>query len=165
MRDLERARATRRRYREAHREERRAAGRLYRERHRDEIATKREAHREELRAYARQYGQAHRARFADLKLQAKYGISQADYDRQLAEQGGVCAICRRPEHRVRAGQLLALAVDHDHGSARVRGLLCADCNRGVGIFGDDPARLKAAADYLARAEAEAGPVVPAESAE
>ena len=51
-----------------------------------------------------------------------YGLSPAEYDRLLALQGGRCAICRgRPKSK-------RLAVDHDHGSGAVRGLLCSRCN-------------------------------------
>lgn len=51
-----------------------------------------------------------------------YGLRSADYDELLRVQGGKCAICRaRPKSK-------RLAVDHDHGSGAVRGLLCSRCN-------------------------------------
>lgn len=74
-------------------------------------------------------------------LKTKYGLTPKDYNALLASQGGVCAICRRrPAHR--------LCVDHDHQTGKVRGLLCACCNGGVGQFRDDPTLLRLAADYL-----------------
>jgi hypothetical protein len=71
----------------------------------------------------------------------KYGVTQADYDRMLTEQGGGCAICRKTQDR-------AFDVDHDHSTGRVRGLLCTNCNRMVGHAADSPERLEAAAAYL-----------------
>ena len=89
-----------------------------------------------------------RGRAQDRELRRTYGISKADYDRQLIAQGGVCAICRQPETLRDARGPVALAVDHDHATGRVRGLLCKACNTGIGTFGDDPNRLRAAATYL-----------------
>ena len=78
-------------------------------------------------------------------LTAKYGISEADYERMFKEQNEVCAICKRHQRFQR------LAVDHDHKTGKVRGLLCVNCNRGLGRFFDSPIRLRSAADYLEKA--------------
>ncbi|MEY2569279.1 MAG: hypothetical protein QOE35_3808 [Actinomycetota bacterium] len=78
-------------------------------------------------------------------LERKYGMTLDDYDRLLEQQGGGCAICGRPPR-----DDISLHVDHDHDTGRVRGLLCFPCNNTLGDFDDDPARLYAAADYLAR---------------
>ena len=53
----------------------------------------------------------------------KYGITVDDYDVMLENQNGVCAICNRVDM-----QGIRLAVDHDHDTKEVRGLLCAWCN-------------------------------------
>ncbi len=63
-------------------------------------------------------------------------------------QGGVCAICEQPETAQRSGRAKWLAVDHDHGTGAVRGLLCSNCNPMLGYAKDDPALLRAAASYL-----------------
>lgn len=81
---------------------------------------------------------------------SQYGLTPADYAALLEAQGGLCAICRRPETLVRAGKPLRLAVDHDHATGGPRALLCSACNRALGYMSDDPARLRAAADYLER---------------
>jgi len=58
-----------------------------------------------------------------------------------------CSICgRTPEEVGRVAR--ELAVDHNHGSGKVRGLLCHQCNAGIGLLGDDPERLSMAAAYI-----------------
>jgi Recombination endonuclease VII len=82
-------------------------------------------------------------------LRRRYGITQADYDAKLAEQGGGCALCGvRPEELAKGRYRTWLHVDHDHESGRVRGLLCPDHNLLLGRWGDDPAMLRRAADYI-----------------
>lgn len=81
-----------------------------------------------------------------LKRRAAYaalGITNEDYSRMLDEQNGVCAICHSP-----APERGRLAVDHNHATGKVRGLLCHSCNYGLGCFKDDPVYLEAAAAYL-----------------
>lgn len=77
-----------------------------------------------------------------------YGLNQADVDRMLADQDGRCAICRKD--RAETGPL---QVDHDHVTGVVRGMLCGQCNRGLGQLGDTAEALQRAVDYLARSEA------------
>lgn len=73
-------------------------------------------------------------------LMNNYGLTVDQWDRMLVRQGGRCAICLEPTYD--------LCVDHCHDSGKVRALLCAQCNRGLGMFADEPARLRAAAKYL-----------------
>lgn len=79
-----------------------------------------------------------------------YGVTAEQYQAMLAHQGGVCAICKRPESitlsrgRTRTG----LSVDHDHETGQVRDLLCSWCNRALGFVNDDVDRVKAIMDYL-----------------
>jgi hypothetical protein len=72
----------------------------------------------------------------------KRGSSIEEYDRLFVEQGGVCAICGRPELRRR------LSVDHCHVAGVVRGLLCSDCNVMIGLARDDVSLLRRAIAYL-----------------
>ena len=80
-------------------------------------------------------------------LRMKYGIDVADYERLLAQQGGVCAICKGHQS---GKQRRYLAVDHCHSTGRVRGLLCDRCNLTVGRYEDDPELFDATAAYLRR---------------
>lgn len=84
------------------------------------------------------------------KLFAKYGLTKEQYESLLAEQNGVCAICKKPEQE-RDGQrksLLELSVDHDHVTGKVRGLLCRQCNIGLGRLCESVEVLQSAIDYL-----------------
>lgn len=81
-------------------------------------------------------------------LKRGYGMSVQDYAQRLADQNGVCAICEKPETTIQQGNILPLAVDHDHETGGIRALLCQACNRGIGHFKDDPAVLRRAADYI-----------------
>jgi Recombination endonuclease VII len=88
-------------------------------------------------------------RYREGHLRRRYGITQADYDAKLAEQGGGCALCGvRPEELAKGRYRTWLHVDHDHVTGRVRGLLCPDHNLLLGRWGDDPALLRRAADYI-----------------
>ena len=76
-------------------------------------------------------------------LKRKFGISREDYDQLLASQDGTCAICGRAPR-----DDIALHVDHEHGTGRIRGLLCFRCDNALGDFTDHPDLLVAAASYL-----------------
>lgn len=77
---------------------------------------------------------------------SRFGLTIEAYDLLFKSQGGKCAICRKPPGRLR------LAVDHDHSTNSVRGLLCSNCNRGIGHLQDDPEIVTAAAVYIRRAQ-------------
>jgi len=62
-----------------------------------------------------------------VKLRQRYGITVEEYERLFVQQGGLCVICRRTSTDGRS-----LAVDHDHATGRVRGLLCVTCNVRIG---------------------------------
>jgi hypothetical protein len=72
-------------------------------------------------------------------LRHRYGIGQASFDFMLAMQGDACAICRAPDPQ---------HVDHDHRTGQVRGILCFNCNGGLGQFRDNPEFLAGAITYL-----------------
>ena len=77
-------------------------------------------------------------------LRRRYGITLADFERQLWLQGGRCAICNASH------TASPLHVDHDHDTSALRGLLCTACNVGLGQFHDDVELLEAATHYLRR---------------
>lgn len=90
-----------------------------------------------------------RARSPHYNRQYNYGITSEQWEAQLEAQDGRCAICRSDQWPGKDGKPHA---DHDHALEIfvLRGILCGNCNQGLGMFGDDPSRLRAAADYLER---------------
>jgi hypothetical protein len=97
------------------------------------------ANRDKVRASAR-----------DNYIKRLYGISRADYDALFERQGWLCAICRKPSKQ-------RLCVDHCHVTGMIRGLLCRQCNSGLGCLGEDQRALVAAVAYLgARSDDNAG---------
>lgn len=80
---------------------------------------------------------------------ATHGLRPAQYARMLRDQGGTCAICPARESKPGAGN--RLAVDHDHRTGKIRGLLCAIHNRVLGLCEDNPRQFEAMALYLHRA--------------
>jgi hypothetical protein len=118
------------------------AGRL-REQRAARTERERESHREQRRRYGKAAYAKNPEKHRDARLRYQFGITLTEYRVKESRQQGKCAICRE---KCPTGR--ALAVDHDHGTGQVRGLLCANCNRGVGLFQDNPTRLITAAQYL-----------------
>jgi len=77
-------------------------------------------------------------------LKSLYGIDIKEYNRLFEIQHGKCAICGKHQTEEKK----ALSVDHCHATGAVRGLLCGNCNRGIGMLGDDIENLKCAIIYL-----------------
>lgn len=88
----------------------------------------------------------HKGKKRALELKARYGLDLAVFDKLLEEQQGRCPICAVCLTFGRGAS--AAHVDHDHETGRVRGLLCSNCNRGLGCFKDSPEALTRALQYL-----------------
>jgi hypothetical protein len=82
----------------------------------------------------------HRGKVQRARL-TKFGIDPVELEALLEAQHNCCAICDRPN---------PTHIDHDHRTGRVRGVLCLNCNTGLGQFRDDAERLTKAAEYLRR---------------
>lgn len=109
-------------------------------------------HREAAKRAAREWSKAHPETRKAGRLK-KYGITEAELDAILKRQGGGCAICG---HSDTSNYKVFPAIDHCHTTKRVRGVLCGNCNKGIGLFKDDPARLERAASYLREAAPRSG---------
>jgi len=83
-------------------------------------------------------------RLSNSYLNKLYGISLKEYNEILLSQNGVCDICKNENGAKKLG------VDHCHRTGNIRGLLCDSCNKGLGMFRDNPDLLRRAIDYLSR---------------
>lgn len=95
----------------------------------------------------REFRRKQKARNHERMVGKTYGLSPGEYDRMYASQGGKCAICQRA-----TGKVKKLAVDHDHDTGLVRGLLCGPCNKMVGYFRNSADAFRRAAAYLDKAD-------------
>lgn len=77
------------------------------------------------------------------RIEKTYGLTPSQHQAMFDAQEGRCAICNR-SHSDR----FQMHLDHCHSSSRVRGLLCQQCNQGLGLFYDDASILLRAMEYL-----------------
>lgn len=101
-------------------------------------------------AYMREYRKKNKGLFKHYDLMKSYGISLDRFNEMLECQDGKCAICGNPETKVdyRTKEPRALAVDHNHDTGEIRGLLCSDCNTGIGLLQDNVLLLQKAIEYI-----------------
>lgn len=110
--------------------------------------------REKRRAYARQYRARKMAEdpffHKNWALKRSYGITADQYKEMLSSQNGVCVICKCREMSIAptSKKYRHLHVDHCHTTGKIRGLLCSQCNTGLGSFKDSIENLKSAIRYL-----------------
>ena len=79
-------------------------------------------------------------KYKKYKLNKQYGITPEQYTTMLANQESKCAVC--------GNTMTNPHIDHCHTTGKVRGLLCINCNQGLGKFKDDIDKLQHAIDYL-----------------
>ena len=141
---LECRRASSRRWKASHLERARQSSREWARNNRERMNATR-------RAWRAAHPELSRARKLALRRKSLYGLSVADVAALLAFQDGKCAICKRDitvDDPYKTARRTRVSVDHNHVTGRIRGLLCPDCNRVLGMMHDDPALLRAAANYL-----------------
>jgi hypothetical protein len=147
MTHVETRRERQRAYYAANKDKIKAKNKAWREANRDRMTALARRHREKdperYRRYHQEHYRANKPRAiaqARVRKLARYGLTPLQFAQLLADQKGACAICQEPMKSPR--------VDHCHKSGAVRGLLCMQCNSGLGMFADNPAVLIRAADYL-----------------
>lgn len=95
--------------------------------------------RDRILAWQKGYREAHRDQRADNFIKLRYGITFYEFLALAAKTDDHCPVCKdRP----------ATHVDHDHATGKIRGVLCNNCNAGIGILGDSVERLESAKQYL-----------------
>lgn len=114
------------------------------------------AHREQrnarLRDWCKRNPDKRFGRYLRHRLKTKYGMTVQDFETLLRAQDGKCLICEcvvvvtTAENRTRHGK--SATVDHNHKTGEVRSVLCNNCNRGLGLFGEDQRVLRNALSYL-----------------
>ncbi len=138
--DPEARRAYLRSYNAANQDRLRSLHRQWQENNREKLSEYRKRHHakrleDDLESVRREQRQAW--------LMRQYGLTIGDHESLVAAHDNRCAICK-----VQADDGKPLHIDHDHKTGRVRGLLCGHCNRGIGLFRDNPAVLRRAIEYL-----------------
>lgn len=109
------------------------------------------ANPEKFRERARTFRKNHPNTVKGYRLKTHYGLTRADYDRLILEQGGACAICGRKDW---TGKWKNPQIDHDHDTGKVRGILCVGCNTAIGLLKNDPRIVRAIINYLVKYKTE-----------
>ena len=127
-----------------HRDKKKEYDIKYHREHRDEIAKHRKKRYEENKykvlEQMKKWYEANKDKVLEYQRIKKYGVSHDDYVKMCQKQNYLCLICgNKPK---------ILHCDHDHKSKKIRGLLCQNCNRGLGMFHDDVSVLENAISYL-----------------
>ena len=134
----------------------RAGDRSWRERNPEKVRAKEQRRKSDplqhekqlvrVRAHQKKYREDHPDAVLNTKLRAAYGITGQQRLALEMNQQGCCAICRKSAEM----EGKRLSIDHCHESSLVRGLLCTNCNNGLGRFKHDVALLQRAVAYLLR---------------
>ena len=77
------------------------------------------------------------------QLKAAYNMELADFNALIELQAGLCNLCTKP---MKPGK--GTHIDHNHDTDKVRGLLCSNCNTGIGLLEEDPVLFSAASEYV-----------------
>lgn len=111
----------------------------------------RQGNHEKVRQSDHKYYRQNRGKCRNTQRDRRYGLIPGQYDQMFERQKGLCAICGLPEVAKQKNGVVDLSVDHNHGTGKIRGLLCAKCNTAIGSLRVDnfgPQLLYCAIKYL-----------------
>lgn len=112
--------------------------------HRNEVHKKwLDKNRDRYTATVKRWYDRNQDRVHAVHILRRYGITMEEFQQMVEAQNGLCAICAQPPKGKHY-----LSVDHSHATGKVRGLLCDNCNKGIGNLQDSPEVLEKAAAYL-----------------
>lgn len=103
-----------------------------------------EENKKKAYTYHKKWKTNNKDKVKDTYLKKTYGISLVDWNILFEKQGNCCAICSLTS----PGRNNSWATDHDHTTNKVRGILCHDCNLGIGLFKDSASLMIYAAKYV-----------------
>ena len=115
----------------------------WREKNPEKVKEKHKKYAEKNRERCKEYYSKNKDKAFERYLKNTYQMSTEEYETSLKNQSEVCAICKS---KCISGR--KLAVDHNHDTGQIRGLLCCKCNRGLGNFNDNLDLLEQAVIYL-----------------
>ena len=92
----------------------------------------------------KKYRDSNKKKQKEYDLKKKYGITQEQYNELYNKQNGCCIVCKKPQSELKK----ILCIDHNHKTGKVRGLLCDNCNSGIGLLKEDINILTNAINYL-----------------
>lgn len=149
MKTSEKDRERFKKYYQEHKEAMKAKSRKYDKDNSEKVKARQKAYREKHKEEKRLYQQIRhskpeekrRWREAGWKHQGIGGITFTDYEFLVEKQENRCACCKQTSERV-------LVPDHDHETGCIRGLLCRQCNLGIGCLGDTLEGVTLAYEYL-----------------
>lgn len=124
---------------------RRASKREWYHNNKDKVRDYRLKNIEKYREYHRKWVKKNPDRKLELRINSKYNLSLHDYRTMLQNQKFACAICE-----IEFDNTQRACVDHCHDTGEVRGLLCKNCNSGIGLLGDNEQSLRKALKYVER---------------
>ncbi len=105
--------------------------------------------RERRQRKQREWNAANPRAVRECNLRKKYGMGVKEYEIMFGMQGGRCLVCGEPETVCDGrGKLKRLAVDHNHDTGEIRGLLCQKCNQALGLLGENPVIIRNLANYI-----------------
>ena len=101
-------------------------------------------HKEKIRQKEKEKYHKNKEPSRTVHLKSKYGLTPEKWQEMFDAQQGCCAICQKHQSEFRR----KLDTDHCHETGKIRGLLCENCNKAIGLFSNNPSLCNKAMEYL-----------------